>query len=73
MYNKECALYVFQQHNLINEQYYEIFITKVGVGESINTTVQHHGVMKDTAQEKFKNKFDDLSSDENLEVRKDTG
>ena len=70
MYNPECALYGFNQHNLTNEQFYDRFNTKVDVGEVIGITRQHRVIMEDMAQETLK-KFDDLSSDEKLEVRKD--
>ena len=32
VYNQECALYGFNQHNLTNEHYYEQFGTNVYVG-----------------------------------------
>ena len=32
VYNPACALYGFNQHNLTNEQFYDIFNTKVDVG-----------------------------------------
>ena len=39
LYNQQCALYNFHQHNLINEQYYEKFNTKTDVGEAIGITI----------------------------------
>ena len=71
MYNQECALYGFNKHNLTNGQYYEKFNTKIDVGEAINITRKHHVLMEYMAQ-KILIYFDDLSSDEKLEVRKDT-
>ena len=59
VYNKNCELYGFHQQNLTNEQYYEIFNTKIYVGEAISITRQHHLLMEDTAQETFF--FNDLS------------
>ena len=50
VYNQECALYGFNQHNLINEQYYEKFNTKFDVGEAIYITRKHHVPMEDKAQ-----------------------
>ena len=32
VYDPECALYKLQQHTLTNEQYYNHFNTKAGVG-----------------------------------------
>ena len=32
VYNQECAIYGFQQHNLKNEKYYDLFNYKVDVG-----------------------------------------
>ena len=57
---------------MTNEQYYELFNTKVDVGEAIGITIQHSVIMEDTSQENFNKSFDNLSSDENLEVIKDT-
>ena len=34
-YNQEFTLYVFNQHNLTNEQYSDIFDTNVDVGDAI--------------------------------------
>ena len=39
VYDQECALYGFNQHNLINEQYYSQFNTNVGVVEAIRKTI----------------------------------
>ena len=50
LYDQDCALYGFHQQNLTNEQYYEIFNSKVGVGEAIVITGQHHVLMEDTEQ-----------------------
>ena len=38
VYNQECALYGFNQHNLTNEQHYERLNTKVDVVEAIGIT-----------------------------------
>ena len=57
VYNKECALYGFNQHNLTNEQYYEVFNTKVDVGEDIGIISQQRVLMEYTAQETLKKSF----------------
>ena len=56
---------------MTNEQYYELFNNKVEVGEYIGITIQHGVLMKYTAQETIK-QFDELSTDEKLEVKNDT-
>ena len=61
MYDQESALYVFNQHNLNNGNYYEKFNTKVDVVEAIGITRQQHFLMEDTAQETLKKRFDNLS------------
>ena len=53
VYNQVCSLYCLHQHNLTNEHYYEIFNTKVDVGEAIVITRQHHVLMEYMAQETF--------------------
>ena len=65
MYNQECALYIFQQHNLTNKLYYERFSAYVDVGEVIGIKIQHRFLMEGTAQETFQKNYD-LSSDEQL-------
>ena len=50
MYDQECELHGFQQHNLTNKQYYERFNTKVYGVESISITRQHRFLTEDTAQ-----------------------
>ena len=47
-------MYVFNQQNLTNEQYYELLNTKVYVGEAIGITIQHHVLVEYTAQETFR-------------------
>ena len=54
VYDKECALYGFNQHNLKNEQYYERFNANIDVGEAIGITRQHRFLMEYTAQETLK-------------------
>ena len=54
VYNQECSLYGFLQHNLTNVHYYEQFNTKVDVEESISITRQHRVIKEDTTQETFK-------------------
>ena len=55
LYDQECSLYVFHQHNLKNEQYCDQFNTKVDVGEAIGITIQHRVLMEYTAQFYFSN------------------
>ena len=45
VHKKECALYIFQQHNLTEKQYYERFNTDVDVGVSIHTLRKYHFLM----------------------------
>ena len=71
-HNQECTLYGFHQHNLTNQQYYEQSNNKVDVGEVIGITRQHRVLMEYTPQEFLKKILDELSSDKELEVRKDT-
>ena len=65
MYDQEFTLYVFNQHNLTNEQYSDRFNTNVDVGEDICITIQYCVLTEDTAQETVKT-FDDLGSDEKV-------
>ena len=50
VYNQECSIYVFNQHNLTNEQHDERLNTKVDVVEDIGITRQHRVLTEDTAQ-----------------------
>ena len=60
LYNQECTLYGFHQHNLTNEQYYERLNTKVDVGESISITMQHRVLMEDMSHGTFKKRLTTL-------------
>ena len=40
VYTQECVIYGFQEQSLTNEQYYELFNTKVDVVVSIGITIQ---------------------------------
>ena len=71
IYNQDCALYGFEHHNLTNEQYYAIFNDKVDVVEAIGITRQHCVIIGCMAKETLKT-FDEISSDEKLELIKDT-
>ena len=53
VYNHECAVYGFYQHNLTNEQHYVQFNTMINVEETIETTIKHRVIMEDTTQESF--------------------
>ena len=50
VYDQECALHGFQQHNLNNKQYYDRFNTKFDVLEAISITRQHRFLKEDTSQ-----------------------
>ena len=65
MYNKDFALYGFNQHHLTNKHYYDQFNTNVDVVESMGIIIQQRVLMEETTQETF-NFFYDLSSYEKI-------
>jgi hypothetical protein len=69
VYEQESALYSFTQNNLTNEQWYERFNTKIDVGVAIGVTRQHKILLEHVAAEAGNTKFNDLSEDEQKQVR----
>jgi hypothetical protein len=71
VYEQECTLYSFTQNSLTNEQWYERFNTKIDVGSAIGVTRQHQVLLETVTAEigDGKTKFEDLTSDEQEDVR----
>jgi hypothetical protein len=70
VYEQECTLYSFAQNSLTNEQWYERFNTKIGVGSVIGVTRQHQILLEHvTAESGTTNKFKDLSDADQEDVR----
>ena len=51
VYEQEVKFYIFHQHNLTNDQWYERFNTKVDIRSTIGFTRQHKFLIKYVAQE----------------------
>jgi hypothetical protein len=62
VYDQELSLYSFKQDSLSNLQWYELFNTKIDVGEAIGVTPQHKVMLEYVAQESYTHAFTDLGA-----------
>ena len=69
VYEQELSLYSFHQNTMKNNQWYERFNTKVGVGTSIGVTRQHSVLLKWTAQFIPSVSYQDITNDQKIEIQ----
>jgi hypothetical protein len=66
VYDQELSFYSFKQETLSNPQWYEIFNTKVDVGEAIDVTRQHKVLLDYVAQESYTKSFEGLGVEDRI-------
>jgi hypothetical protein len=71
VYEQELSFYSFIQENLSNSQWYELFNTKVDVGDAIGVTRQHKIILECVAQDTHTSALADLGAAEQQLVRDD--
>jgi hypothetical protein len=60
VYDQELSFYSSRRETLSNPQWYELFNTKVDVGDAIGVTRQHKVLLEYVAQETHTSAFEDL-------------
>jgi hypothetical protein len=71
VYDQELSFYSFRQDNVSNPKWYELFNTKVDVGDDIRVMRQHKVLFEYVAQETHNSSFADLGIVEQRVVRDD--
>ena len=60
VYEQECSIYSFIQNNFSNDQWHELFNTKIDVGSAIGVNQQHQNLLSLSAEE-YNNKFEEMT------------